>query len=104
MTHVQGSQKLASRKLATVLVHMMTHPDADIQERILLTLLAFSKRPQLRKELTKIGALQAVQKTRVKFASFSKDADDDHRETLKEFLVLLADIQDALSEHDRTEL
>ena len=90
--------------MGKALVQMMTHPDHDIQERVLLCMIALAQHSETRPSLEKSQVLSAIQASRKKYAAVSIDADDDYRDILKEYLLLLADLEDMMRGDDRVEL
>lgn len=79
---------------------MMSHPDHDIQERVLLSLLAFAKHSASRQSLKASGILSSIISVRDRYSDLSIDADEEYRDILKGFKILLADLEDSLAMHD----
>lgn len=102
---MQASQNLAHQSLVQQLLNLVMHPDHDVQERALLTLTSFSKRPETLSLLRRSDAHRAVASARQKYAAISIDADEEYREDLKQYLLLLADLEDCLhDDSDKWEL
>ena len=100
---LQGSHWLQNGEVIKEIVALVSHPDFDIRERALLSLIALSNRLDARKVLKSAQSQKAFEAAKKLYAGMgdelhasNSDDESEYRTILEDHLVLLSDLEDSI--------